>query len=173
MNQVTYMMCVQHGNEFKEIIGPFFYGEKDKIKALCFPNKPTVLIEETVFMTKFPERYKNHLYYNWYDKMYCYFTTNAYWIGNVQVSIETRSVKGSWFGLFEIMDEDGDSYFELRTSIVANQFYVAKLKQDLIEIDCMELTIGQDFYMSNNKVFNDNAISRYLAEKCCTESCLS
>jgi hypothetical protein len=169
----TYMLFTKKGRGIAQIAGPLFEHEIQKSKNKNFPNKKVHVVEETSFAALNPKRYKQHITTAWFDKLYCYFTLNGDWVGEVRVSQSNKYCEGSWFAMFEQKDSEG-SYFQVSPQISANPFYIARLKQDLIDMG-FSIISGELYYREGKTIIHvgKDAISRSLAVEMVKHMCLS
>lgn len=162
----TYIMFTLNGNMFKRVVGPFFRCEKTRIEKTMFPcNVKTHLLEETLFAAKFPNVYFEHIQAAWLDKVNCYISHHKSWIGQTTLSVSERCITGTFFGLFEIEDKDGCKSLQLNISIDSNPFFVARFRQDLIDMDILPIVSGKTYYLDpKGVVHTEQALRRKLAE---------
>lgn len=153
-----------------------------------FNGTKSYVIEETAFATMYVNQYWNHLQKYWIDKLYCYFTLNASWIGYVNCSYENQLCKSTWFTVLEttVLDKDFDDedfeamlpdepYLQINFKSGANPFYVARFKQDMQDMNLMFTKVGDDYYEDKKgQLFvGEQAITRELADSLIDHMCMS
>ena len=167
----TFIMYTIFDGELERIIGPFFYAQKEKVRQKCFQDKEAYIMEEMAFAAKFGERYQCHIREAWINKLYCYMFSNS-WLGAIEFDFEKKGIKGSWFVIYEV--ESAPATIQLNIQIDSNPFHVARLKQDLLDLEIIPVALGKEYFKDHNdKVFIDKALIKHLASLCIDHSCLS
>lgn len=170
----TYILFTTQNGNFGRIAGPVFGYEIDAVKQRFFQDEQEVqVLEETVFISLYRERYWKHIEQFWMDKAYVYFYSNRDWIGQVNMDTQTRGFTSNWFTMFE-QEVNGERCIQIQFVVNANRFYPPRLLIELQQILPWKLIPKEDYYVSDSNLYTGTrALQRLLAEKCVKKMCFS
>lgn len=183
------MVFQMEGSVISKVCGPVFDREVQRVKEMFFNLLPgeTFCLEETAFATRYLDRYHEHLYFYWMDKVNVYLSNNVDWIGKYYVSKEPSGFAGAWFHMFEVT-EPGENGVEririkINTSITADPFIKARLLHEIVRILPHNMILGKPYYNGSDKRLHlgdsvgagrkSGAYQRYLAESLVNHCCLT
>lgn len=188
LNRNTFMVFSIDRQRLK---GPILQNEIQACKEIYFGMyrpEQIMVMEETVFASRWPKVHSKHITTHWQDKLYCYFRLEESWIGKVYLSEDPLGFAGSWFHLFYNNDESGTApKFQINTTVIANRFHAAKLREDVIAMfPNIPLYKGAPYYNGSDQMThigtvagdaddprNSGAYQRHLAEIQVVNACLS
>jgi hypothetical protein len=163
---ITYMLFAKKGRGFANLVGPVFGSEVEAVKRNMFANnKKVYVLEETVFINRFENRYWKHLENNWPDKLFTYFILNRKWIGKVTLDEEIKGFSSPWFTMFETVD-NGVKYLQIQCRTGIDPFLEPRLLLEIQKMLPFRVKPKEEYFNGNDNMLytGHRAVRRLLAE---------